>query len=71
MEWVTEGVTTVHLMSAGDLMYEMSEQMIIIMMDLQRFQAATWQAGVKLATLCFTEKLNTVEVWVMEMYNWE
>lgn len=40
MEWVTKGATTVHLMSAGDVMYEMSEQMIIMMMDLQRTQSS-------------------------------
>lgn len=40
MECVTKGATTVHLMSAGDVMYEMSEQMIIIMMDLWRARSS-------------------------------
>lgn len=58
-------------MSAGDLMYEMSEQMIIIMMNLQLSQAATWQAGVKLATLCFTKKLNSVHDGNVNQRLWE
>lgn len=38
MGWMTKGATTVYLMSAGDVMYEMSEQMIIIMMDWRHAQ---------------------------------
>lgn len=37
---MTKGATTVHLMSAGDVMYEMSEQMIIIMMDPWRAESS-------------------------------
>lgn len=50
-------------MSAGEVMYDMSEQMIIILMDMRHTQlqarkadAADAQEGVELATLSFVQK---------------
>lgn len=57
-EWLK--ASTVHLMSAGDVMYEMSENMIITMMDLScapssRLRAdEVWRAVVEPSTLDFT-----------------
>ncbi len=61
MEWVTKVATTVHLMSVEEVMYEMPEQMIIIMMDLctQNHSDAAdtvWHTRVKLATPRFAQK---------------
>lgn len=67
-------------MSAGEVMYDMSEQMIIILMDLRHTQlqarkadAADAQEGVELATLSFVQKhwkYRPMEVhhWVWDCY---
>lgn len=76
MEWVTKGATTVHLMSAGEVMYDMSEQMIIILMDLWHTQLrarkadaadAVTQDGVELATLSLVQRHWIY--WLMEEHH--